>query len=81
MPYSNHPKQYSNEFKVQVKLCILIYLSPHLTNNVQVYVFEKADVPDDEDDLDKFVSALMEFGVSLFTFKDMSKPLRLVNNS
>ena len=45
---------------------------------MQVYVFEKADVPDDEDDLDKYVSTLMDFGVSLSTFKDMSKPLRLV---
>ena len=40
------------------------------TNNMQVYRFEKADVPEDEE-LDTFVEALMELRVSLSTYKEM----------
>ena len=42
---------------------------------MQVYRFEKADVPEDEEELDTFVEALMELGVSLSTYKEMYKPI------
>ena len=41
---------------------------------MQIYRFEKADVPEDEE-LDTFVEALMELRVSLSTYKEMCKPI------
>ena len=41
---------------------------------LQVYVFEKADIPEDSTELERFVGALMEYGVSLSTYKEMIQP-------
>ena len=41
---------------------------------------EKADVPDDDIEQERFVAALADFGVSLPTYTNVLKPLGLANS-